>query len=167
MRKLFTVVILMTVVSCFAFCFDSERQNSQVSSSNDEPRVQKAASASFFKAERKYPEAESFVVSEDWKADGYVSGEKDKKILVSSGDTVYLNMGFKKVSIGARVLVFRLGGRVKDFASGDTLGRELTKVGKLQVTNAVAESVCTAKVLVAYDPIEIGDCIVVSKIDAE
>ncbi|HBU69074.1 MAG TPA: hypothetical protein DEE98_01680 [Elusimicrobia bacterium] len=104
-------------------------------------------------------EAESFVAPVDWDADGHVTGEKEKKLLISTGDTVYLNLGSDKVTAGTKCMVYRRLGRVRDQRNGDVLGVEIRRIAKIEVTDNIGETACTAKIVTMYDTVEIGDIV--------
>jgi len=60
--------------------------------------------------------------------------DKDKKLLISAGDTVYINIGSNKVKPGDRCVVFRIMGRVKDQNTGEYLGYEVRRIARLELT---------------------------------
>ena len=109
-------------------------------------------------------QAESFVVPLDWEGDGFITGEKDKKLLISAGDTVYINIGSSKVKQGTNCMVYRLVGKVRDHETRKVIGYEVRRIAKLVLTSGIGENTSTAKVTVSYEPVEIGDTVkIVSK----
>jgi hypothetical protein len=101
---------------------------------------------------------EGMVVPGDWVIDGTIVGEKDKKLLIAAGDTVYVNLGSDKVNTGDQCIVYRKTGSIKDPKdSGESLGLEVQRVGKLEIVGDPGKDVSSAKVIVSYAPLEIGD----------
>ena len=107
------------------------------------------------------PDVESFVAPETWQGDGHIASEKDKKLLISTGDTVYINVGAAKVAPGSKCVIYRVLGKVQDQNTRDILGNEVRRIGRLRVMDAVGASAATAKVTISYDPIQIGDIIAI------
>jgi hypothetical protein len=109
--------------------------------------------------EKTYYNAESMVVN-DLDADGIILGDKDKKLLISAGDTVYLNIGNDRVKPGTQCFVFR---KVQPVSNPEDkreiIGYEIRRTGKLEITRDLNETTSTAKVLISYEPIEIGDIV--------
>jgi hypothetical protein len=99
------------------------------------------------------------VVPKYWKADGYVVGEKDKKLLISEGDTLYINLGAYRVRPGTQCMLYRKIDELTDPETDNFLGYEVRKIGKIEVTKDVSNDASTAKVLISYEPIEIGDMV--------
>jgi len=109
---------------------------------------------------KKNTTAESMVVSRDWTIDGVIVGEKDKKLMIAAGDTIYVNLGKDKVKNGDLCQVFRKVGKVKDPNEyGGSLGFEVRRIGKIQITGDTGDNVSTAKVIVSYEPLLIGDAV--------
>ena len=101
---------------------------------------------------------DGMVVPRDWTIDGTIVGERDKKLLISAGDTVYVDLGSDKVNTGDECVVYRKVGSIKDPKnSGESLGFEVQRVGKLEITGEPGKDVSSAKVTVSYNPLEIGD----------
>lgn len=107
--------------------------------------------------------AESFVSPDDWNGDGYITGEKDKRLLISTGDTVYINIGKTHVQPGTKCMVYRTVGKIKDPKSLESLGNEVRRIARIVVSDSVSDSAATAKVTVAFEPLEIGDIVVIIK----
>jgi len=124
---------------------DEEETAKEVQATTEEPFV--------------VPDAESFVAPETWQGDGHIASEKDKKLLISTGDTVYINVGAASVAPGTKCIVYRIIGKVQDQNTRDILGNEVRRIGRLKVMDAVGVSAATAKVMISYDPIQIGDII--------
>lgn len=110
-------------------------------------------------AVKKYFDAEGMTVPKDWKGDGYIVGDKDKKTLISQGDTVYLDLGKSEVRPGTRLMIYRKVGKVRDHDTGDFLGYEVRRIGRLEVTNSIEKNSSTAKVITSYEPVELGDAV--------
>jgi hypothetical protein len=108
----------------------------------------------------KYIGSDSMVVSRDWIVDGVIAGEKDKKLMIAAGDTVYVNLGSDKVVPGTKCTVYRKIGRVKDPGeSGENLGFEVRRVGKIEIGDDIGKNVSSARVIVSYEPIQINDAV--------
>lgn len=100
---------------------------------------------------------DSFVVPKDWKYDGVIAGDRDKKILIAEGDTVYLNIGSAQgLTAKMRCLVYRMTQTVKDPKNGRDLGYIAQKIAILEVLEA-DENASSANVITSYDPLKIGD----------
>jgi hypothetical protein len=102
---------------------------------------------------------ECFVAPLDWQADGVIVAAKDKNLLISAGDSVFINIGASRVRPGMQCMVYRRKRKFKDPETHELLGFEMARVGKLEITTDVGEKAATAKVILSYDPIEIGDAV--------
>jgi len=106
----------------------------------------------------KYYQTDSFVAPVDWEPDGYITGDKDKRLLISAGDTVFVNLGLDRVKPGSICMVYRIVGKVKDRQTRDLVGYEARRVARVKILGA-GEKSATARVLVSYEPLEIGDSV--------
>jgi ribosomal protein L24 len=106
---------------------------------------------------KKNRETESMIVSKDWSVDGKIVGDKEKKLIISAGDTVYVNIGSDKINKGDVCSVFRKISKIKDPDSGKFLGVEVRRIGKIEITDTSTSKSSSAKVLISYEPINIGD----------
>jgi len=107
---------------------------------------------------KKYMDSASMVVPKDWVVDGIIVGEKDKKLMISAGDTVYVNLGKEKVKSGTLCMIYRKIGKIKNpNDTGSSLGYEIRRVGKLEITNETGQGVSSARIVVSYEPISNGD----------
>jgi len=102
---------------------------------------------------------ECFVAPLDWQADGIIVSAKDKNLLISAGDSVFINIGSSRIRPGMKCMVYRRKRKFKDPETHELLGFEMARVGKLEITTDVGEKTATAKVILSYDPIEIGDAV--------
>ena len=100
---------------------------------------------------------ECFVAPPEWQPDGIIAADKGKKLLISAGDSVYINIGSDRVRPGMQCMVYRRKGKYKDPETRETVGYEMTRVGKLEITTDVGAKTATAKVILSYDTIELGD----------
>lgn len=107
--------------------------------------------------------AEGFIAPRDWQTDGMIVGDKDKKMMLSEGDTVYVNLGSRLVKPGVQCNIYRKLGKVKDPDTGDVLGYEVRLVGRLTVTEGVGSDTATARVTNSREPIEVGDMVEIAK----
>jgi hypothetical protein len=109
---------------------------------------------------KKHFETESMIVTKDWFSDGKVIGDKEKKLIISEGDTVYVNIGSDKVNKGDICMIFRKIGKVKDPDNSDkVLGYEVRRIGKIEIIDTANPKAASAKVVVSYEPIGVGDLI--------
>lgn len=60
-------------------------------------------------------------------------------VSISSAGELAINQGNSRLSTGDRLRVFKLGKRMKDPYSGESLGREETRVGTIEVTRATSK----------------------------
>lgn len=100
---------------------------------------------------------DSKIVSKGWKGDGKIVGDKDKKMMISAGDTVYVDIGNDRVNKGDICCVYRNVGRVKD--KGEVLGYEVRLIGKIEITDNSNSDASSAKVFLSFEPINIGDIV--------
>jgi hypothetical protein len=103
--------------------------------------------------------ADGFIAPLDWQGDGIIVSDKDKKLMISDGDTVFVNLGLGQVSPGTTCTVYRRLKKVKNPEDGNKLGIEVRLLGSLEITNAIGKDSSTAKVTAAREPIEIGDIV--------
>lgn len=100
----------------------------------------------------------SFLAPAGWQFDGLITGEKEKKILISVGDTVSLNIGSKGgVKAGTLYFVCRKKEKVRDPKTGKIQGQTVEQIGLLEITDEVEEKSSWAKVLASNGPIGVGD----------
>lgn len=127
-----------------------------------EPPLIAAATDKESAALKKYRGSASMVVPRDWKVDGKIVGEKDKKLMISAGDTVYVNLGKDRVQSGTMCMIYRKVGKIKDpKKSGGLLGYEVRRVGKLEITDETGRDASSARILVSYEPIKTGDGVII------
>jgi len=104
--------------------------------------------------------AKSMIVPKDWSIDGKIVGDKDKKLIIAAGDTVYVNIGNDRVNNGDICFIYRKIGKVKDPAeTGGILGYEVRRIGKIEITDSLNSRASSAKVIISYEPINIGDSV--------
>jgi hypothetical protein len=104
--------------------------------------------------------AESVIVQKNWTIDGKIVGDKDKKMIIASGDTVYVDIGNDRVNNGDICVIYRKIGKVKDRGEdGGTLGYEVRRIGKIRITDNSNSRASSAKVILSYEPINIGDSV--------
>lgn len=106
---------------------------------------------------KKLLNARSYIVPEKWVADGVITGDAEKNLMISAGDTVFVNLGQDKVKPGTQCDVIRRLGRVKDPVERKYLGYEMRRVGIIEITQQVGENMSSAKVITSNDPIAVGD----------
>jgi len=100
---------------------------------------------------------ENFVVPENWQFDGLITGEKEKKILISAEDTVYLNIGSGKgLKPGMYCFVVRKEKKSYLPEAGKLLGRNIQRIGIAEIIE-VKENNSSARIITSSEAIEVGD----------
>ncbi len=78
-----------------------------------------------------------FISSEDIKGSGKIIGSKDKKILLSEGDEVYVKFEDKQgIEIGDRFTIFEVSGEVLHPVTGEKMGYMVDVIGDLRITGS-------------------------------
>lgn len=105
-------------------------------------------------------EEDSIIADENWEFDGYVSGEKDRKIIIGQGDTVFLDLG-KKQNIKPldRYTVYRKDRKIVHPETDEDLGNLIRKIGVLEISTDIQNNTCTGRVIMAREPVLVGDMI--------
>lgn len=105
-------------------------------------------------------EEDSIIADENWEFDGYVSGEKDRKIIIGQGDTVFLDLG-KKQNIKPldRYTVYRKDRKIVHPETDENLGNLIRKIGVLEISTDIQNNTCTGRVIMAREPVLVGDMI--------
>jgi len=99
----------------------------------------------------------NFLVPEKWQFDGSITQEKEKKILISAGDIVYLNIGNKKgLKPGMYGFVCRKGEKVYDSKTDEFKGRNIQRIGIIEIIDS-KENTSSARVVTSSEAIEVGD----------
>ncbi|MDO8734100.1 MAG: LysM peptidoglycan-binding domain-containing protein, partial [Elusimicrobiota bacterium] len=95
-------------------------------------------------------EEDSVIADENWEFDGYVSGEKDRKIIIGQGDTVFLDLG-KKQNIKPldRYTVYRRDRKIVHPETDENLGNLIRKIGVLEISTDIQNNTCTGRVIMA------------------
>lgn len=105
----------------------------------------------------KYME-EGFVVPLDWEYDGYVIGSVEKKIMLSAGDLILLDIGTEDgLEAKVRCGIYRLGKKVRAKESRKVIGRIVRKIAIVEATVDVENNVSTARIISSSDYIKKGD----------
>ncbi len=99
------------------------------------------------------------VISKGFKADGVVIGFKEDKLLVSQGDTVYVNMLDKSVGKDEKLGIYRKGTKLRAGGESKEGNIELSRVGVLRITSVPSDMPVTALILYSSDPIEFNDVV--------
>lgn len=98
-----------------------------------------------------------FLVLGKWQFDGLITREKEKKILISAGDTVYLNIGSKKgLKPGMCGFVCRKGEKVYDSKTGKFQGRNIQRIGLIEIIE-VKRNISSARIVTSSEAIGVGD----------
>ena len=104
--------------------------------------------------------ADSFVADRDWEYDGFVLRDRDRKMMITQGDVVFLNVGSLAGAAPNRfVVIYRVGQKVKDPFLRKAAGRMVKRVGVAFITKEVREESCTAVVTSSLEPIRVGDVV--------
>lgn len=171
MRFLTVAVVFFALVG-FAYAADDAAKDADDSSGQPELTIEGTANktdatnpppSSFIATKKsnvkKYYLAKSLIVPQDWAADGSIIGDPDKKLLISEGDSVYVNLGSDKVKPGSKCEIFRILRKIKDPKERIVLGYEVMKMGTLEMTGDVGEKASTAKIVTSNDPVQVGDVV--------
>jgi hypothetical protein len=110
-------------------------------------------------AKNKNLRAESFIVQEEWVPDGIIMGDKDNKLLISTGDTVYVTIDPDLIKPGLRCGIYRKMDHIKDGKTKEYLGYEIRRIGRLEFTDRIGNKVSSAKITVSYEPVQIEDVV--------
>lgn len=101
--------------------------------------------------------AEGFVSREELDSAGILIDTVDNRILMATGDQVFLKMDDPaSATPGAPFSIFRLGREVEHPVTGEPLGYQVVNLGALQVTD-IDGAVATANIIVAHEEIQRGD----------
>lgn len=105
-------------------------------------------------------EEDSVIADENWEFDGYVSGEKDRKIIIGQGDTVFLDLGKKQnIKPFDRYTVYRKDRKIVHPETEENLGNLIRKIGVLEISTDIQGNTCTGRVIMAREPVLVGDMI--------
>jgi hypothetical protein len=103
---------------------------------------------------------DSFLADENWEFDGHIIRDQEKKIMISMGDVIYLNVGASAgIRPKMRGAIFRVGKGIRDPFNRTRAGIQIKKVGTLTVSEQVSDGYCTAVVTNSLEPIKIGDVV--------
>lgn len=143
------------------------KENVKEESSDDEGDAEESSSKSRSsrKSAAKEPEVtdesadgDAMLVDETWEFDGYISGQKERREIISEGDIVFLDIGRKQgIKPMDRFTVYRRDRQMKHPETGESLGHLIRKVGLLEVTRDVLEQTCAARVVLSREPLYTGD----------
>lgn len=137
-----------------------ETTSSQTESEQTASAVPSLSELSQTGSERRLFSGDSFVAPRDWEFDGFITAERDQKLMVSAGDIVYLDMGSQQgIAPKTQCLVYRKGRRVFHPSSGEFLGYVVRKVALIEVNNEVVDQAAAADVLISYEPVAVGDLV--------
>lgn len=101
---------------------------------------------------------DSFIAGKDWEFDGYIIGFRDDKLLLSEGDVLYVDMGWRQgVMPKSRFLVYKKGADVIHPETKSSYGYIIKRVAIIEATNEVGEDVSSCKIVRVYEPVEVGD----------
>ncbi|MCS7184393.1 MAG: LysM peptidoglycan-binding domain-containing protein [bacterium] len=101
---------------------------------------------------------DSFIATADWEFDGYIIAFRDERILISEGDVVYVDIGWRQgVMPKSRFLVYKKGKDVFHPETKSLIGYVVKRVAVIEATSEVSEDVSSCKVVRLYEPIEVGD----------
>lgn len=100
---------------------------------------------------------ETFSVPKEWQFDGLITEEKEKKMLISGGDIVYLNIGSKKgLKPGMYCFVVRKEKKSYLPEAGKLLGKNIQRIGIVEIVE-VKENSSSARIVTSSEAIEVGD----------
>ncbi|MBI5183458.1 MAG: LysM peptidoglycan-binding domain-containing protein, partial [Nitrospinae bacterium] len=96
-----------------------------------------------------------YIIDEE-RSVGAIFTSPEKKDLLSEGDTVYIDIGNKDVTIGRKFTIYRYISLVSHPVTNDKIGHLVKILGALEVTE-VQEDMSIASIIQAYDVITRGD----------
>ncbi len=100
---------------------------------------------------------ETLLVPVNWQYDGVITREEEKKILISAGDNIYLNIGSRKgLKAGMYCFVFRKGKKVYHSETGKLLGMNIERIGIVDIIET-KENISSAKVVTSSEVLGVGD----------
>lgn len=101
---------------------------------------------------------DSMVVDKKWRGDGQIISDVGKKIMISQGDLIYVNIGAAKgVKPRMRADVYRKGQMVREYETGEKVGQVMKRVAVIEMTQEVQDQTSVAVVITSYEPIKLGD----------
>ncbi|MFH1540588.1 MAG: LysM peptidoglycan-binding domain-containing protein [Elusimicrobiota bacterium] len=112
------------------------------------------------KESEKKVEENAVITSEDWEFDGYISSEKDRKIIIGQGDIVFLDLGKEQnVKPFDKYTIYRNDRKIIHPKTDESLGDLVRKIGVLEISTDIQNNTCTAKIIMSREPILVGDMI--------
>ncbi len=109
---------------------------------------------------KKEDEKNYMIVPETFKFDGYISGQKLERLMISSSDIVYVDVGAKNdVEVGDKYTIYRRGKEVIHPENETVMGTVVEKIGHLEIIGGIQENSSAAIILSSFEPITIGDMI--------
>jgi hypothetical protein len=103
---------------------------------------------------------DSMVVDRKWRGDGQIISDVGKKIMISQGDLIYVNIGAANgVKPRMRADVYRKGQMVRQYESGEKVGQVMKRVAVIEMTQEVQDETSVAVVITSYEPIKLGDLV--------
>lgn len=104
--------------------------------------------------------ASAFVAPLDWEATGRIVGDPNNRLLISQGDTIFLNVGAASgLQPRMRGVVYRKGDLMVDPDTGDEVGYIIKRLGVIELTQEVTDNNCSAVVITSDDYMQVGDYI--------
>jgi len=100
---------------------------------------------------------EGFIMPDEWQHTGTVLTSEPPKIMLTKGDIVFVNMGFKdNVKKGDVFTVFRTGKVILHPFSGRKLGNKVAILGELEIQDVVDKKLSSAVITTTYRVITRG-----------
>ncbi|MGA2089838.1 MAG: hypothetical protein ABSH12_00030 [Endomicrobiales bacterium] len=106
--------------------------------------------------------ADGFIASKDWTGDGIIVSEKEKKLMISDGDSVFVSLGSDKVSPGTTCTIYRKMDKVINPDTGKNLGIEVRLIGTLEISDFTGKDSSAAKIINARESVEVGDIVIIN-----
>jgi hypothetical protein len=107
--------------------------------------------------------AGTFVAPLYWQPDGFISGVKEEKMMISEGDFVYINIDSSKIGPGTDAVIYRKVDKVIDPDTKKVTGYEMRRIGKVRFSKEIGETVSPALVISSEEPVQVKDVIKIEK----
>ena len=103
----------------------------------------------------------SFIAPLQWKPTGIITAERDRKMLISTGDTVYVSMENPWRAKGKQGMIYRKMKRMRDPRTNKYAGYEMKRVGKVAIADTSGDAIAIGVITMSYEPINANDVVVI------
>jgi len=103
-----------------------------------------------------------FVTGKNWQFDGYITGDEEKKVMISQCDKVFVNLKeASKIKPRTRMTIYRKDRADREPGTGD--GYIIRKVGVFEVKTKLSEKMLAGEIIMAAEPVMVGDIVKICK----